>query len=133
MRTKYWPNFPPKYPSVGEKIQFMLKVCLEKTSSILVYIIKSTEHLKLNKNTIMGVMDKINMDSGITMESTPKKGENSNRKRKIEIDPNETQGPEMNNPLNPVYKPGPSGDNSDNNSSKSTSTESSPKRRKTYM
>ena len=31
----------------------------------------------------MGVMDKINMDSGITMESTPKKGENSIEKGKL--------------------------------------------------
>ena len=36
----------------------------------------------------------------------------------------------MNNPLNPVYKPGPSGDNNSENSSKNTSNESSPKGQK---
>ena len=50
--------------------------------------------------------------------------------RKLEIDQNETQGPLMNNPMEPTYKPGPSGDNSDTNKSESTSNESSPKRRK---
>ena len=97
---------------MDEKIQFMVKVCLEKMSSVLVYIIKNTEHLKLNKNEFMGVMDELKMDSGITMESTPKKADTTSRKRKIELDANETQGPEMNNPLNPVYKPGPTGDKS---------------------
>ena len=58
----------------------MLRVCLEKMCSILLYIIKNTEHLKLNRNSIMGVMDEIRMDSGINMESTPIKGENSLRK-----------------------------------------------------
>lgn len=53
----------------------------------------------------MGVMNELKMDSEITMESTPKKAENSCRKRKIELEPNETQGPEMNNPMNPIYKP----------------------------
>ena len=78
----------------------------------------------------MGVMDEIKMDTGITMESTPIKGENSMRKRKLDVDPNETQGPEMNNPMNPIYKPGPEGDSTDNNQSESNSYESSPKRRK---
>ena len=130
LRTKYWPTCNPLHPSVDEKIQFMLRVCLEKMCSILLYIIKNTEHLKLNRNAIMGVMDEIKMDSGITMESTPIKAENKNRKRKLELDPNETQGPLMNNPMEPVFKPGPSGDNTDNSKSESTSNESSPKRRK---
>ena len=50
------------------------------------------------------------MNSGISAESTPKKAESSTRKRKMEIGPNETQGPEMQNPLNPIYKPAPDGD-----------------------
>ena len=130
LRTKYWPTCNPLHPSVEEKIQFMLRLCLEKMCSILLYIIKNTEHLKLNKNAIMGVMDEMKMDSGITMENTPIKGENSNRKRKLELDPNETQGSLMNNPMGPVFKPGPSGDNSDNSKSETESNESSPKRRK---
>lgn len=93
LRTKYWPNCPPQYPSVDEKIPFMLKMCLEK----------NTEYLKLHKNSIMGVIDETKMDSGITMESTPIKADDSNRKRKLEVDPNETQGPEMNNPSNPIF------------------------------
>ena len=28
LRTRVWPNFPPKNPSVEDKIHFMLKVCL---------------------------------------------------------------------------------------------------------
>ena len=35
------------------------------------------------------------MNSGISAESTPTKAESSTRKRKMEIGPNETQGPEM--------------------------------------
>ena len=49
LRTRVRPNFPPKNPSVEDKIHFMLKVTLEKMSSVLLYIIKNTEHMKLNK------------------------------------------------------------------------------------
>lgn len=74
------------------------------------------------------------MNSGISAESTPKKAESSTRKRKMEIGPNETQGPEMQNPLNPIYKPAPDGDKTCNKESSSndsdTSDHNSPKRRK---
>lgn len=133
LRIRHFPSYAPSIPNVDEKINFMIKVCLENMSSILLYIFRSTEHMKLDKQQFMGVTDELVMNSGISAESTPTKTDNS-RKGKIKLDPNETQGPEMGNPLKPIYKPGPSGDNTDNRSSSSndsgSSTETSPKKRK---
>lgn len=86
--------------------------------------------MKLSEQEFMGVVEEMQMVSGITMESTPKKADCSGKKRKLEPDANETQGPLMNNPMNPVYKPGPAGDSAPSSSEHNTSTESSPKRRK---
>ena len=85
----------------------MLKVCLEKMASILLYIIKSTEHMKLDQQQIMNLGDELKMDIGMSAESTPKKTDRLAQKRKLEINPNETQGPKMQNHMNPVYKPNP--------------------------
>ena len=34
LRIRHFPSYPPNTPDVGEKINFMLKVCLEKMSSL---------------------------------------------------------------------------------------------------
>lgn len=130
IRIRHYPSVMPVTPNTDEKINHMLKVCLEKMSCILLFIIKATEHLKLDRSQFMAIEDELQMDTGVKAESTPNKILQTTRKRKLDIDPNETQGPEMENPNNPIYKPGPTGDAS--NTSSSDSNEPSPKKAKIY-
>lgn len=129
IRIRRYPSVQPSTPNVDDKIAFMLKVCLEKMSSVLLFIIRSTEHMTLDENSVMNLMDEVHMDSEIAA-STPKKSENSGTKRKSDFDCNETQGPEMNNPNYDTYKPGPNGDNATDRQSSSDEQCSPAKKRK---